>query len=54
MRDNNLHRQRLQQRTGGLALVGLEKRRVVRFEKNGWIRFDKSGLIRFEKSRMFV
>jgi hypothetical protein len=25
MRDNDLHRQRLQQRTGGLALVGLEK-----------------------------
>ncbi len=52
MRDNDLHRQRLQQRTGGLALVGLEKGELFVFEKNGWVRFDKSGLFRFEKSGM--
>ena len=54
MRENDLHRQRLQQRTGGLALVGLEKGGLFVLKKNGWIRFDKSGLIRFEKSGMFV
>ncbi len=50
MRHNDLHRQRLQQRTVGLALVGLEKGEL--FEKNDWVRFEKSGLFRFEKSGM--
>jgi hypothetical protein len=56
MRDNDLHRQRLQQRTGGLALVGLEKgelfvlKKTVGFAlKSGMVRFQKNGFFAFKK-----
>ena len=62
MRDNDLYRQRLQQRTVGLALAGLEKGGLFvlkkngcfRFDKSGWFRFDKSGCFRFKKNGLFV
>jgi hypothetical protein len=50
MRDDDLHRQRLQQLHGRIGVGGPLKRRIVRFEKNVWFRFNKSGLVRFYKS----
>ncbi len=53
MRDDDLHRQRLQQHTVGLALAGLEKGGLSVLKKNDWFRFNKSGLVRFYKSGLF-
>jgi hypothetical protein len=53
MRDDDLHRQRFQQRTVGLAMEGLEKGELFVLKKNGWDRFNKSGLCRFDKSGLY-
>jgi hypothetical protein len=53
MRDDDLHRQRFQQRTVGLAMEGLEKGELLVLKKNGWVRFNKSGLCRFDKSGLY-
>ena len=53
MRDDDLHRQRFQQHTVGLALEGLEKGELFVLKKNGWVRFNKSGLCRFDKSGLY-
>ncbi len=53
MRDDDLHRQRSQQRTVRLAVAGLEKGELFVLKKNGLVRFDESGLFRFDKSGLF-
>jgi hypothetical protein len=53
MRDDDLHRQRLQQLHGRIGVGGPLKRRIVRFEKNVCFRFKKSGLVSFYKSGLF-
>jgi hypothetical protein len=58
MRDNDLHRQRLQQRTVGLALAGLEKgelfvlKKTVGFAliKAGWFALIKADCFAFKKA----
>jgi hypothetical protein len=50
MRDNDLHRQQLQQRTEGLALVGLDKGELFVLKKTVGFRFDKSGLFALKKA----
>jgi len=58
MRDNDLHRQRLQQHTVGLALAGLEKgglsvlKKTIGFAltKAGWFAFIKAGCFVFKKT----
>jgi hypothetical protein len=58
MRDNDLHRQRLQQRTVGLALAGLEKgglfvlKKTIGFAliKAGWFAFIKADCFAFKKA----
>jgi hypothetical protein len=58
MRENDLHRQRLQQRTVGLALAGLEKgglsvlKKKIGFAliKAGWFAFIKADCFAFKKA----
>ncbi len=58
MRDNDLHRQRLQQRTVGLALAGLEKgelfvlKKTIGFAltKADWFALRKAGWFAFKKA----
>jgi len=69
MRDNDLHRQRLQQRTERLAVVGLEKGELFVLRKTVWFALIKAccfvlrktvfspserRICRFEKSGFFV
>ncbi len=58
MRDDDLHRQRLQQHTVGLALAGLEKgglsvlKKTIDFAliKVGWFAFIKADCFVFKKT----
>ena len=54
MRDNDLHRQRLQQRTGGLALVGLEKGELFVLKKTVGFALIKADCFALKKAEWFV
>ncbi len=50
MRDNDLHRQRLQQRTERLAVVGLEKGELFVFRKTVGFALIKAGCFVLKKT----
>jgi hypothetical protein len=54
MRVHDLHRQRRQQRTVGLALAALKKAVCFALRKAVCFRFKKNGLFRFQKNGLFV
>jgi hypothetical protein len=62
MRDNDLHRQQLQQRTVGLVLAGLEKgelfvlKKTIGFAliKAGWFTLIKADCFAFKKADCFA
>jgi len=54
MRDNDLHRQRLQQRTERLAVVGLEKGELFVLRKTVWFALIKAGCFVLRKTGCFV
>ncbi len=54
MRDNDLHRQRLQQHTEGLALVGLEKGELFVLKKTVGFALIKADCFALKKAGWFV
>jgi len=54
MRDNDLHRQRLQQRTVGLALAGLEKGELFVLKKTIGFALTKADWFALRKAGWFV
>jgi hypothetical protein len=54
MRDHHLYRQRRQQRTGGLALAGLEKGDLFIFRKTVCVALRKAVCFRFKKTVCFA
>jgi hypothetical protein len=54
MRDNDLHRQGLQQRTERLAVVGLEKGELFVLRKTVWFALIKAGCFVLRKTGCFV
>jgi hypothetical protein len=54
MRDNDLHRQRMQQRTEGLALVGLEKGELFVLRKTVGFALIKADCFALKKVGWFV
>jgi hypothetical protein len=54
MRDNDLHRQRLQQRTVGLAVAGLEKGELFILKKTIGFALTKADWFALRKAGWFV
>jgi hypothetical protein len=54
MRDNDLHRQRLQQRTERLAVVGLKKGELFVLRKTVWFALTKAGCFVLRKTVWFA